>query len=174
MTAADSLVPLLLFLLSAAVHEAGHILTAKIFGIPMRFFRFCQNGAVMSFDFSHTTYLREAAVHLGGSLFAMTGAVLSVFLLGERAHFFLGISVVLSAVNLMPIRGTDGGACLKALLLTAFLPDTAEKISGIVSWCMWSVLWGAVLWIEMRVRANLTLLLFIIGFLLHENDKDYR
>lgn len=166
----ESVTALLLLVLSAAVHEAGHCLTARFFSVPMRSIRFCGTGALMSFDFSGTTYFREAAVHLGGSLFAMTGAMLAFFLLGERAHFFLGITAVLSAVNLMPVRGTDGGAVLKALLLTVFLPDTAEKISVIVSRVVWIMLWCAVVWIEMRVRANLSLMLFIISFLLSGND----
>ena len=154
---------LILFIMSAAIHEAGHCITAIFFGIPMKSLRFLSSGALMTFDFGRTTYFKEAAVHLGGSLFAISAAVLSYLTVGDAASAFIGMTAVLSAVNLIPIKGTDGSAVLKAVLMNYLLPDTAEKITMAVSWISWSILWCAVVWIEMRVGANMSLMLFVLG-----------
>lgn len=155
-----------MLLLAMAIHEAGHILTARMLGISCRRFRTSWFGTVLTFDFSHTTYLREAAVHLSGALFGMASAVLARILLGGRADFYLGASVVLSCVNLLPITGLDGGGVLQCVLSQFFLPDTVDRAARAVSFCAMLLLWTAVLWIELRVTPNFSLLLFTLALML--------
>jgi len=154
------------FLIAAFVHEAGHFLTARILGIPVLAFRPTGSGAVMTFDFSGTTYLREAMVHLAGALFGMLTAVLARWILGARANFCLGITAVLSLVNLLPIAGMDGGGVLRCVLSCLFQLERTEKICRIVSLSALLLLWTAVLWAEMRTAANFSLLFFVIGLML--------
>ena len=154
------------FLIAVFVHEAGHILTARILGIPVLAFRPTGSGAVMTFDFTGTTYLREALVHLAGSVFGLLTAVLARGLLGARANLFLGITAVLSFVNLLPIAGLDGGGVLRCVLSCLFQPERTEKICRIVSLSALLLLWTAVLRAEMRTAANFSLLFFVIGLML--------
>lgn len=153
-------------LLAMFVHEAGHILTARIFGIPCMAFRPNFLGAVMTFDFSRTTYLREAMVHLSGAVFGMASAVLARVMLGERADYYLGVTAVLSCVNLLPVAGMDGGAVLRCVLSQFLLPDTVDRAVRAVSVCTVVLLWTAVLWVELRVTANFGLILFVIGLMI--------
>lgn len=148
------------------IHEMGHLAAAKFFGIPLVRFRLNPTGGVMTFDFSHASYLRETAVHLGGPLAGILSAAVGWTLL--RDFFFTGISVTLAVVNLLPIRGLDGGGVLRCLLNRFCFPDTAWRIGRICSVSGVMLLWAAVLWIELRVRVNLGLIAFAAVLLLKE------
>ena len=94
----------LVSLLAAVLfHEAGHLLTARILGIPFRMIQPNGIGAVMTFDFSRTTYLREAAVHVSGSLAGAASALFMYAFFEERVIGFFGISVLLAGINLLPV-----------------------------------------------------------------------
>lgn len=157
-------------LLAVLIHEMGHFLVARWFDIPCRGFRTGWSGAVMTFDFSHTTYSAEAAVHLGGSMLGIISSLVFRMALWERADLYLGMTVVLSCVNLLPIDGMDGGAVLRCLLSQLFLPDMTERITHVVSIVVTLLLWTAVVWIELRVTANLGLILFVLGVMLARKD----
>lgn len=157
--------------LSAAlvIHELGHLAAAKLFGIPLVRFGLNPMGGVMTFDFSGTSYQREAAVHLSGPLAGILSGILGW--LAMKNVFFTGISVVLAGVNLLPIRGLDGGGVTMCLLNRFCSPDRAWRIGRICSMTGVLLLWTAVLWIELRVRANLELMAFAAALLLNETKR---
>ena len=152
-------------IIAVLIHEGGHIVASRIAGVPLISLTLKPVGVSMKFDFSRVEYLREAAVHLGGPIAGALTAVLALLLFQEKSITFCGISAVLSVVNLLPISGFDGGGVLSCVLSAIFLPDTAEKISRTVSYIFLLLLWAAVLWIELRVGANLSLLLFVLYFM---------
>ena len=154
---------LLALLAAAAFHEAGHLLAAKRFGIPLRkggagFF-----GVRLLFDFSRTTYGREAAVHLAGPCAGLIGAVLGVLF---GAEGFTGASLLLTAVNLLPAEGMDGGGALRCLLASHAGADGeagAERILSAVSISARIAVWFfAVRW-ALRGSGDLGALLFAVG-----------
>ncbi len=147
------------------LHEMGHLLTAAWLGIPVRSIAFRMTGAALTFDFSHTSYGREALVHLGGAGAGVLSAALATLLFGERAYHFAGLSLSLAAVNLLPVSGFDGGGILRCLLSIFFLPDTVWRIGHLGSVTAVLLLWGVVLWIEMRVQPNLSLMAFTLCLL---------
>lgn len=153
-----------LFALISAIiiHEAGHIIMAKLCGIRCISFRLSPGGAVLTFDFSRSGYLREALVHSGGVLLGLLSAAVIRLIFGESADFFLGITLVLSVINLFPIIGMDGGAILSCVLSQFLLPDTVWRVQRIVSFAAVIFLWGAVLWIELRAAPNFSLLAFVL------------
>lgn len=120
----------------------------------------------MDFNFSHASYWQEVLVHLAGAAFGMGAAILSRAILGSRADTFLGISLCLSFVNLLPMEGLDGGGALLALLSHLSDSDTAYKWTRTVSLLFFLLFWAAVVWIEIRVGTNLGLLLFAVGLML--------
>lgn len=160
-----------LFALTAALflHELGHLAAAKILGIPLVRFRLSPMGGVMSFDFSRSTYGREAAVHFAGPLAGLLSAAVGWLILHD--FFFTGISVTLACVNLLPIRGLDGGGILSCLLNRFLSPETAWHIAEICSVGGILLLWTAVLWIELRVTANMGLLAFAVVLLLNHTKR---
>lgn len=165
-----------LFLLLAAVllHETGHILCAVLLNIPFSGLAVRPCGAVMTFDFSGTTYLREMCVHLAGPGTGILSAVCALLAFGNTASYFAGLSVWLAVLNLLPVQGFDGGGVLSCLL-SLFLPaETAYRVCRAVSVVTLFLLWTAVLWIELRVRAVLTLLLFILYIvILSSNNRKF-
>ncbi len=151
------------------IHELGHFLAAKILGIPLVRFRPDPMGGIMTFDFSRSTYGREAAVHFSGPAAGLISGAMGWMILTDP--FFTGISVVLACVNLLPIRGLDGGGILRCVLSRFLSPDTAWKICGVCSICGILLLWTAVLWIELRVTANLGLMAFAAALLLNSTKR---
>ncbi len=155
---------LLLFLTAAILHECGHLFCAALLNVPFSRLTFRPCGAVLTFDFSRTTYFRELCVHLAGGVFGTAVAVLVWMFSGNVT--FLGITVCLAAMNLLPIEGFDGGGVLHCLTVMMFSPATADTIGRAVSVTATLVLWTLVLWVELRVRATVTLLLFVLYILL--------
>jgi len=158
------------FLAAIFIHEMGHILFARIFGVRIRSFRWCTAGAILEFDFSHCGYLVETLIHLAGALCGVTSALI-IHAIGGVSTEFLGISVFLAVINLLPIRGFDGGAALYAVLEQFLFVDTAWKISSVVSIITTVILWLAVIWCEIRVGANLELLIFVLIVLYRTTAK---
>ncbi|MBQ8186002.1 MAG: hypothetical protein IJ037_03925 [Clostridia bacterium] len=160
---------LLALMAALVIHELGHLAAAKILGVPLVRFRLSPMGGVMSFDFSHSTYGREAAVHLAGPFAGILSAAVGWFVL--RDFFFTGISVTLACVNLLPVIGLDGGGMLSCLLNRFLTPEQAWRISENCSVGGILLLWTAVLWIELRVTANMGLLAFAVFLLLNQTKR---
>lgn len=153
---------LLLLLTAAVLHEAGHVLCAVLLRIPFSGLAFRPCGAVMTFDFSGTTYGRELCVHLAGPGTGILSAVCALSVFGGAAAYFAGLSVWLAVLNLLPIEGFDGGGVLSCLLAPFLSPEKVYRICRAASVAAILLLWGAVLWIELRVRAGTALLLFVL------------
>ncbi|MBE6626166.1 MAG: hypothetical protein E7628_03145 [Ruminococcaceae bacterium] len=153
---------IIIFAVAVVLHECGHIAAAGIFGVRLVSLRSRGIGAVMSYDFSTCSYLREAAVHLSGPLLNLLSALTAVIMYGSRAYYFCGISLTLALVNLLPIKGFDGGGVARCILSRLFMPDTAWRICGVLSAVGIIIMWTAVLWVELRCGGNLALMIFVL------------
>lgn len=153
---------ILLFLIAAVLHECGHIIMAGVLGVKLVTLRLRGIGAVMQFDFSSCCYLCEAAVHFAGALMNILSSCLAVIMWGSSAYYFCGISLTLAFVNLLPIRGFDGGGIVCCTIARFLMPDIAWRICSILSLIGIITLWTAVLWIELRCGGNLTLIIFAL------------
>ncbi len=149
-------------LIAAVIHELGHVLCAVLFKIPFSGFTLRPCGAVMTFDFSGASYFGELCVHLAGPAVGMISAAAALLAFGEAAVYFAGISVVLAVINLLPLEGFDGGGALYCIMAAFFLPDRAYRVCRVASYAVTVLLWAAVLWVELRVRANAALILFVL------------
>ena len=153
----------LLFLLTAAVlHELGHIFCALVLRIPLAGLTFRPCGAVMTFDFSGTTYFRELCVHLAGAVTGILTAGTALLIFREPAAYFAGVSVVLAVLNLLPVEGFDGGGALACLCSMVCSPERTERICRGTSCMVLLLLWAAVLWLELRVQRGSALLLYVL------------
>lgn len=155
-------------LLSAVMHELGHITAAKLLRIRLRGIRMSMCGVVMDFDFSDKSYFSELLVHLSGAFVGILAAYTAYCLFGEKYSFFVGTNAAFSVINLLPIASLDGGGALLAFLSMIFLPDTAYKIQHAVSRGVAVIMLALVVVFELRGGVNVGLLAFSSFLCLHE------
>lgn len=130
-------------IIAAIVHELGHITAARILRVKLIGFSLTPCGGLLQYDFSRISYPAEAAVHFAGGFVGISAGIAAYALLGQSARTFLGVSVLFTAVNFLPIRGFDGGALLNSLLLSFFDPGIAYRAVSAVSFAASLVLWLA-------------------------------
>ncbi len=127
----------LFMLFSAFVHEAGHVVMLRAFGVRAKAIVLGLFGGTLILEKKLISYPKEAAVALSGSLVNLAFAVLFFILLrnGFTAElFFLMLSNALYGIfNLLPISNLDGGAALTALLATKKELYDAERTVRILS-----------------------------------------
>ena len=133
-----------MLLAAALAHEAGHLLIMVLTGVPVGGCAVRWGGAVLYGDFSRVSYLREAAVHLGGP---------AVNLLLCAAAAWAGsmepaaCNLLLALYSLLPLSGHDGMHAITAFLracgwmgggLLRILRDAAAAVMLLFSgWILW-------------------------------------
>jgi Zn-dependent protease len=73
---------------------------------------------------------------------------------------FCMASLSLGIINLIPIRGFDGGRILHALLSLALPVSAVEKISSILGFFSLLCIWLLSVWLLLRTGTSLTLFVF--------------
>ncbi len=149
----------LLFLMSAFIHEAGHMVAAKLFNV-----RRVRLDDVFSlsvrYDFSGSTFFAEAAVSAAGALFNVIACILC-FALGKAATlngvFFVFSNSALAMFNLMPISPLDGFGIITSLMSEIFPPNTVSLIAKTVSVTFSLAFFLLTVYIQLKVGASLSL-----------------
>lgn len=98
-------------LAAAAVHEAGHVIALLMVGSAPEGIRFQFSGPVIIYQQPHSKWKTVIA-----SLSGPTFGVLLFFLLQSIWPICAEVSLLLSAVNLLPVFPLDGGRALQAML----------------------------------------------------------
>ncbi len=136
------------FLMSCAVHEAGHLLMLHALGGRAERIRCTVCGAEISVAaVPGISYPTEALSVLAGPL---AGLILA--LAAARLDFCVtaGVSLVLTVFNLLPLRGQDGGRLVYLLLAWRCAPETALWAVGAVSWTLSLLLLLLGIWVLLR------------------------
>ncbi|MBR6914982.1 MAG: site-2 protease family protein [Clostridia bacterium] len=127
------------------VHETAHFLTAAALGVKLSSVRLGAWGINTVFDYSSASAGREIAVLLSGPA-ANIAAALAVIKTPltdvPGGVYFVLTSFALGAVNLLPVRGLDGGAILSAAVGRFVLPDRAWRICTVTSRVFSFAFWG--------------------------------
>ena len=150
--------------LAALCHELGHLLAARILGIGFREFRVGLYGAGLEPSGELFSYGQEILLCLAGPLTNLTLALL----LWKMPHplfvsHFIFSSLALGILNLLPIRGFDGGRTLQALLLFFFPPRTVRGILNLLSFLFVFLLWSFSVFCLLRIAATLSLFIFSLS-----------
>ena len=101
------------FLLSAVVHEFGHLAAIRLCGAQVLQFRLSALGGVIRYYLPIKTRLRELCICLSGCLF---GAIFAVFAYICKVPLLCGASTILTAFNLLPLSFLDGGRAWNILI----------------------------------------------------------
>lgn len=136
-------------LLPVIVHELGHLVVMAVCGVGVRGVAFTAGGIDIQRERGQLLgYGRELLVCLGGVL-ANGLMALWVHLFcfhSMRAMFLVAANLAVAIFNLAPIGSLDGGQILRLLLAGAMGPDTARRISRMVSFLGLGGLFALALW----------------------------
>jgi Zn-dependent protease len=164
-----------------ALHEVGHALAARYYGIGTRDITLYPIGGVASLERMPEKPGREIAIALAGPAvnFVIAGGLL-VGLLGGAAAFpetwaspdptlldfvarLFAANLFLACFNLLPAFPMDGGRVLRALLSVSFPRVRATEIAVTVSGVMALLFFAAGLLLPQLTLAILAVAVFLLG-----------
>lgn len=124
---------ILLFLLSAGLHECGHLIAMRMLGIPIRGFYALGGGAVLCGDMQGISYLRELLTAAAGPAVNLLLALMFAGVPQSNNLLRDGmlLNLMLAGYNLLPLSGNDG-----AVMLTA-----AGDLLGCGTWMRRGLAW---------------------------------
>lgn len=153
--------------LAALTHELGHLAMAALCRIRMRTCVLGIYGAGLVPDGTIYSYRREILLCAAGPL---TNVVLGLLVLwlchADTAPWAAGFAVAsfsLGGLNLLPIRGFDGGRILHAVLCLAFSPQVAHRTLTVLSFLCVFCLWCCSVYFLLRAAASLSLFVFSLS-----------
>ena len=150
----------LLTLFAILIHEAGHLLAARLMHMKPGGIAADSVGIRLLFDGVPPSYGKEILLCAAGPAANLLSLPIALFLPTEKSGFFLAVSAALAFLNLMPIEGFDGGRILYGTLCLRLTPNTADRISELLSFLFLFVLWCASVYLLMRTGSELSLFLF--------------
>ncbi len=121
-----------LCLLFAALHEAGHIIPLLVFGASFKEIRFYLLRLEIKSKANHISVAAEYISILGGSFVNLLIAL--VFLVVEKREEAI-LSAAFAALNLLPVKGLDGGEILGNILSKYYSEKASRnalKLCGVV------------------------------------------
>ncbi len=143
---------LMMIMLSVACHEAGHLTVMKLLGIDIE--------SVTVLPVGIDIKRRERIISYPEEIFlAISGAMVNIllFFIFNRYGFFAYSNLLYAIINLIPIKGLDGGAALEAFLLCFFDPGRTERILKTVSVVFCVLLWMLGVYIVFMLDGNISI-----------------
>lgn len=150
-------------LLAAFLHELGHIFMAKIFRVRFSSLTLSSLGATLKPQDGMGSYVSEMMIAAAGpAINLLSTAVLLSFdnLASPFWNFFMMSSMVLAFLNLLPIRGFDGGRIFLCLLSLTPCRNAAEALLSFLSFLSLFALWSFSVYLLLRVTSSLSLFVF--------------
>lgn len=160
------------------LHEAGHILTARLCGVRMSGLRIDLFGARLKLT-GMMSYRREAAIAAAGPAVNLLSAAVILLPLygagaegiasylagGEAGGIFALSSVALAAINLLPVRSLDGGRILRCVLAPVCGERVADAALNLGTALCLGALWAFSVYALLRVGEMLSLFAFSVCLL---------
>ena len=136
---------LMAVLLPVLIHELGHILVLRLLGLRIYRFQIELKGLCIEYR-GYTGALGHALAAAAGPglglLYALAASLLATRYQSPWLELSAGMSLLLSAFNLLPSLPLDGGRILYHLLSALLGEGTAERIADIASLTVGMVLLG--------------------------------
>ncbi len=164
----DTSVYTLSVILSAALHEAGHIFALSVCREKPGKICIYPFGVDMKCSLSRLSYKQELFVLLSGAGANFISAVLSfavcVFSYNRISLFIVFCNAFLGITNLFPVSGLDGGRALYALLCMYMEEEKACRICKTVSNVAYAVMSAVFLFIIAFTKANFSVIIMLSLF----------
>ena len=176
---------IMLYSLSAALHELGHIAAAKMLKIEISEIRFTYSGMRICTDEYMIPYKKEIIFALSGplaniiviSIFSAVAALAHVTLeevsglcisfLFEGMYTCAGVfgfvalaSLLQACINLLPVRTFDGGRIMYCFIALTLGERIAERVLDILSAFSAFILWVAALYLMLKISSGLGIYTF--------------
>lgn len=170
----DELFPVAVVLGCIALHELGHLVMARWVGVEVRGVRIGLLGARLELA-GLMSYSKEMAVALGGPMANLLSAA-AVYPVwrgngGDGLLLFLVVSVLLAAVNLLPVGTLDGGRVLYCGTARLWGEDAARGIRGVTTGVFLGGLWLFSVYGLLLSARFLSLFAFSFCLLLRSTDE---
>ena len=152
---------------AAFFHEVGHLSAARLLHIPIRSLQLDLLGARLDAAGRMLSYGEEWILSAAGPLFSFVLAALPAAFwdVSLFARQLSCASVLLGALNLLPIRSFDGGRMLSSFLSAAAGDRISEYALTLCSFLFLFLLWCCAVYCLLRVGDGLSLLCFKISLL---------
>lgn len=150
-------------LLAAFLHEIGHILMGKLLHVRFCSLTLSPLGAALKPQDGMGSYGSEMLIATAGpAVNLLSSAVLLAIgnLSSPFLIFFMMSSIALAFLNLLPIRGFDGGRIFVCLLSLTPCRNVAEPLLSFLSFVSLFTLWSFSVYLLLRVCASLSLFVF--------------
>ncbi len=141
-----------LIFLSVLLHEAGHLLIMAVYGIGIESVTILPIGIDIKRQRKYISYQREIILALAG-----IAVNLLIFFIFRKYEFFAYTNLLYALVNLIPVKGLDGGNALEAFLLSVCDCRRAERILRIVSFIFLVILWMLGVYILFVLNGNISI-----------------
>ena len=149
------------------LHECGHIFAAKTMKIKMSECKIDIFGAALTPLSNDFSYKDEIFLCICGPaaniLTALAVFPYCLFTQNKVTLYFILASFSLALLNLIPIKGFDGGRIFFSLLCLLSDIDVAEKVLSAVSFICILILWIMSVYFLLMARSNLSLFVFSIS-----------
>ena len=165
----SSIVMVLCVFAVIVVHELGHALVARRFGIHTRQIMLLPIGGVANLERIPEKPSQELAVALVGPAINIAIAGVLALVPGAFAAQLMWINIGLAAFNMLPAFPMDGGRALRALLAiklghlraTEIAAELGKAIAIVlvvvgILWNIWLVMIAIVVWMGARTEARMT------------------
>ena len=158
--------------LAVSVHEAGHLLAARILKIRVEKIQFGLLGARIGIV-GLQSYKNEALLAAAGPAASFLCAALT-FPLSPSGFFgqVCALSLILGFLNLLPVQTFDGGRGADCLLSARIGADLAERILRWVSFAFLLLLWLFSVYLLLRAGSGISWLGFSASLLCRFFDQN--
>ena len=147
---------LLLIFLSILCHELGHLILMRFFGVGVSSVVVLPVGIDIKKDDTLISYPRELMISLAGPI---VNVILFLIFCSRPGYacFFAYSNLLYAIVNLVPVKGLDGGAALESLLLCFLDPFRADSVLRIFSILFCILLWMVGVYILLILDGNFSI-----------------
>ena len=156
---------LLATLISALLHELGHLSTTALLGIGVQGICVTPYGLEITAKRRYGSFFEEITVISSGCFINLI-TFISLSRLGGRFSDIAYSSLVLGILNALPIIGLDGGEAMRSALSRILSYRTAEKLSLIISFITLLFTWSLSAYIFMFSGYNYSLFIMCIWLFL--------
>ncbi len=162
-------------LAAASLHECGHLAAARLLHIPAKCIRFDFLGAHLSLRSNLYSFGTEWLLCAAGPAASLLVSAAAAPLWGllPIARVFSGASIVLGVLNLLPIRGFDGGRMLECTLSRFFSERLATDALTLLSFLFLFLLWAVSVYFLLRASDGISLFVFSGSLLLRFFDGEW-